>query len=68
MFSHFCASAVKWQSSFEIELITTTQVLGNYIIEASTMESFDPAIVNSRIPGFKGACHIVIVLLHYSVK
>lgn len=55
VFSHFCASAVKWQSSSEIELITTTQVLGNYIIEAGTMASFDPAIVNSRIPGFKGA-------------
>ena len=55
MLSHFCASAVKWQSSSEIEFITTTQVLGNFIIEAGTMASFDPAIVNSRIPGFKVA-------------
>jgi len=68
VFSQFCASAAKWQSSSsEVEILATTQVFkGNYIIEG-IRESFDPAIVSSAISGFGGASLFITYMDQVSV-
>ena len=71
VFSHFCASAVKWQSSSstsEVELIATAKVLGgNYIIETGR-DSFDPATVSSSISGFAGGSLFITYMDEVSVQ
>ena len=65
VFSQYCTLAVKWQAlGTEAEATASSSIVGGkcHIIEASSRDSFDPAIIRSTIPEFTGAslvlCHL----------